>query len=91
MIIFNKYYISNVQVKESKPQFRVVDNQYEWVITRQTLLEEIEDNTIQTVAYYNFTPFCDLPSHMDQITSIGKVLIIFLFILYFLDNIHQIY
>ena len=69
----------------------MVDNQYEWVITRQTLLEEIEDNTIQTVAYYNFTPFRDLPCHMDQMTSIGKVnhmLIIFLFILYFLHNVH---
>ena len=66
----------------------MVDNQYEWVITRQILLEEIEDNTIQTMTCYNFNPFHDLPCHMDQMTSIGKVnqiLIIFLFIFYFLN------
>ncbi|XP_062103571.1 uncharacterized protein LOC133814653 [Humulus lupulus] len=70
LITFNKYYISNVQVKESKAQYRVVDNQYEWVISRQTLLEEVEDNIMHTMTYYNFTPFRDLPRHMDQMTSI---------------------
>ena len=71
--ITRTYYIHNAIVKPIKPEYRIVDNVYQWTINPTTLIEEISnDDSSLPAPSFSFVPFTKFRKHMDYSALVGK-------------------
>ena len=71
--ITRTYYIHNAIVKPIKPEYRIVDNVYQWTINATTLIEEISnDDSSLPAPSFSSVPFVKLHKHMDYSALVGK-------------------
>ena len=61
--VFCTYHITNARINPIKAEFRIVDNEYQWVIDTRTLVEEVEPEDKQKIyVLQHFVPSKDLPN-----------------------------
>ena len=71
--ITRTYYIHYAIVKPIKPEYRIVDNVYQWTINATTLIEEISnDDSSLPAPSFSSIPFVKLHKHMDYSALVGK-------------------
>ena len=69
------YYVSNAYVRPIKTDYRVVENNFEWIINDTTLVEESQDhNILDFPNVFGFVRFADFHRYIDSTTDIRNYL-----------------
>ena len=74
--IFRSYYIKNAYVKAIQPQYRIVNNEYQWIINTKTLVKEAEQVEETTPILHHLVSLKDLPNYIDFMAEVGKIIYI---------------
>ena len=54
-------------------RYRLVDNEYQWVINKYTLVQHITNETEKLTAITNFTSLSQVQKYLDSSENIGKI------------------
>ena len=65
------YYVSNAYVRPIKTDYRVVENNFEWIINNTTLVEESQDhNILKFPNVFGVVRFADFHRYIASTTDI---------------------
>ncbi|CAH1413861.1 unnamed protein product [Lactuca virosa] len=63
---YNRYQISNANLRLTEPRFQLDSYEFSWTLTKQTLIEPIEEQTPPPLpCQFHFTPFSELYKYAD--------------------------
>ncbi|XP_023749786.1 replication protein A 70 kDa DNA-binding subunit B-like [Lactuca sativa] len=64
---YNRYQISNANLRLMEPRFQLDSYEFSWTLSRQTLIEPIEEQTPPPLScQFHFTPFSELYKYADE-------------------------
>lgn len=77
LLLGKTYVISNAIVKDTKPEYKALNDDFQWAITGKTRIQDLNENNMEFLfSTYTFTHFDQLEKYMDSNDDISSSLIL---------------